>query len=78
MSDEGFSMQEEQYMWTGPTVVTGSIPAGLVRTVHSLQQSLEENANNLILMHHEVSGCWVLIAEDLRNWLEIRQLSRVK
>jgi hypothetical protein len=28
---------------------------------------LEENANNLIIMHRELSGRWLLLADNLRN-----------
>jgi hypothetical protein len=67
MSDEGFSTQEERDAWAGSPSNPGTLPADLVRTIQSMQRGLEENANNLTLMHRELSGRWLLIAEDLRN-----------
>jgi hypothetical protein len=67
MSDEGCSTEEERDTWTRPSGTTGTVPANLVRTIHALQQGLEENTNNLIMMHRELSGRWVLISEDLKT-----------
>ncbi len=63
MSSEGFSTQEERDDWVRPEV---GLPSDLVRTIHSLQRGLEENANNLIVMHREVSSRWLLLADDLK------------
>jgi hypothetical protein len=63
MSSEGFSTQEERDDWVRPDV---GLPSDLVRTIHSLQRGLEENANNLIVMHREVSSRWLLLADDLK------------
>jgi hypothetical protein len=56
MSEEVFSTTEEE-----------CVPADLVRTIHSLQTGLSKNANNLTLMHHELSAHWLLILVDLKN-----------
>jgi hypothetical protein len=63
MNTEGFSTQEERDAWTSQQ----SLPANLVRTIHSLESGLEENANNVILMHRELNACWLLIVDDLRK-----------
>jgi hypothetical protein len=62
MSTEGFSTQEERHSWTS----NNGLPADLVRTIHSLQTGLAENANGLLLMHREVTSRWLLTSDDLK------------
>jgi chromosome segregation ATPase len=62
MTTKGFSTEEERHFWTADK----GIPADLVRTIHSLQTGLEENANGLLLMHGEISSRWLLISDDLK------------
>jgi hypothetical protein len=71
MSSVGFSTQEEREEWVRPAV---GLPATLVRTMHALQQGLEDNSNNLIVMHREVSSCWLLLADDLKLFLDNQSL----
>jgi hypothetical protein len=63
MNAEGFSTQEEREEWVRPAV---GLPANLVKNIHSLQRGLEDNANNLIVMHREVLSRWLLLADDLK------------
>jgi chromosome segregation ATPase len=62
MTTQGFSTEEEQHLW----MADKGLPANLVKTIHSLQTGLEENANGLLLMHREISSRWLLISDDLK------------